>query len=408
MKRFASVLGIAASILITVASARADDTVRIGVISSRSGPFAALGQQGDEGDQLAADEINKAGGILGRKVELIFTDDTSQASETSRLFRELAAKNVVAILGNTDFGDAATALAKELKVPYIAAALGYSRDLTEEKGHRYFFRLIANARAYYGPFAERVAKEKHDRWCTIGLDIAYAHDMTPNVLAFLKKNNPATSVIDGCEFWVPFATTDFSPYITAILSKKPDALLFGGVVGPGLLPFINQANSFGLFGAVPSVHPALGWPGNNEGLRKEDIPENIITAGDFIYPPPADRPSAQAFIDAYKSRFGALPWSEALRSYVALKFVKAALDKAGRVDREAFVDAAEGLTVEDPVQGPITVRPFDHQATVSVWVGKLTWDEKDGRPGLADAHFVPSSGYLPTADQIKALRAKSQ
>jgi branched-chain amino acid transport system substrate-binding protein len=95
-------------------------------------------------------------------------------------------------------------------------------------------------------------------------------------------------------------------------------------------------------------------------------------------------------------------------NYVALKFVKAAFEKAGRLDREAFVDAAEGLTVDDPVQGPITVRPFDHQATVSVWVGTLAWDDKDGRPGLADAHFVPSSGYLPTADEIKALRAKSQ
>lgn len=397
----------AAAIVLSAATAYAQEPLRVGVISSRSGPFAVLGEQGDDGDILAAEEINKNGGILGRKLELVFADDTSQASETSRVFRELAAKGVSVILGNTDNGDAATALAKELKIPYIAAALGYSRDLTEEKGHRYFFRLIANARAYYGPFAERVAQDKHTRWCTIGLDISYAHDMTPNVLKYLKAQNPATTVVDGCQFWVPVETTDFSPYITAILGKQPDALLFGGVVGPALIGFINQANSFGLFKAIPSVHPALGWPGNNEGLREEDIPGNIVTAGDFIYPPPADRPSAKAFVDTYKARWGALPWSEALRSYVAVKFVKAAFEKAGRIDREAFVDAAEGLTVDDPVQGPITVRPFDHQATVSVWVGRLSWDAKDGRPGLADAQFVPSAAYLPTAQEIASLRAKT-
>ncbi len=83
--------------------------------------------------------------------------------------------------------------------PDIAAAIGHSRDLTEEKGHRYFFRLMANPRGYYGPFAERVAQDKHDRWCTIGLDISYAHDMTPNVLKLLKAQNPATTVVGGCQ-----------------------------------------------------------------------------------------------------------------------------------------------------------------------------------------------------------------
>ncbi len=123
----------AAAIVLSVAAAHAQEPLRVGVISSRSGPFAVLGEQGDDGDILAAEEINKSGGILGHKLELVFVDDTSQASETSRVFRELATKNVSVILGNTDNADAATALAKELKIPYIAAAIGYSRDLTEEK-----------------------------------------------------------------------------------------------------------------------------------------------------------------------------------------------------------------------------------------------------------------------------------
>ncbi|MGB3393427.1 MAG: ABC transporter substrate-binding protein [Stenotrophomonas sp.] len=383
----------------------ADDTVKLGVISSQTGAFAAIGTQGDLGTQYAVEELNAKGGILGHKIELATIDDTSQPEATGRAFRKLASENVAVVLGNTDFAEAASALAKEIKVPYISAAAGYGRALTEENGHRYVFRLVANPRGFYGPIADALKELPYKRWCTIGVDFTPGHDLVSNIWANLKKNNPDIEVIDGCELWVPLGQTDFSSYITAIISHQPDALLFAGLVAYAPVPFIKQANSFGLFSTIPAIHATLGWPGNTVGLEQADVPQNIVSSGDFPYPPPADRPEARAFIDGFKKRFGVLPLSEAANSYAAVKFVAAAFEKAGSFDREKFIDAGEGLTIDHPIGGKITIRAFDHQSTQGVYVGKLAWDEIDQHAGIADVEHVDVIPYLLTEDQIRKARA---
>lgn len=402
MKRVTSML--AGLLLSATAALAADDTVKLGVISSRTGSFAEIGTQGDLGAQYAVEEINAHGGILGRKVELVTIDDTSQPEATSRAFRTLAAENVPVVLGNTDFAEAASALAKELRVPYISAAAGYGRALTEENGHRYVFRLVVNPRGFYGPIADALKDVPYKKWCTIGVDFTPGHDLVQNIWANLKKNNPDIEVIDGCELWVPLGVTDFSSYITAIISHQPDALLFAGLVAYSTVPFIKQANSFGLFDSIPAVHGTLGWPGNTEGLAQGDVPPNILSSGDFPYPPPADRPQARPFIDGFRQRFGVLPLSEAANAYTSVKFVAAAFEKAGSFDREKFIDAGEGLTVEHPIGGPITVRPFDHQSTQGVYVGKLGWDATDQHAGIANVTYVDVEPYLLTKAQIEAAR----
>jgi branched-chain amino acid transport system substrate-binding protein len=386
-------------------NAGAAEPLKIGVISERSGPFALNGTQGEMGDTLAAEEINAKGGILGHPIELITTDSKSRAEDASRLFRELAAGGATIIIGNIAGGEslAGLALSKELKVPFFTVG-SYARPLTEEKGHRYFFRLITNARGFYGPMAERLAQLPYKRWCTISIDLLFGRDTTEQVMSYLKQRKPDTEVIPGCQYWVPLSTTDFSSYITAIMAQRPDALMFGGLVGPAGIAFVRQGNAFGLFKLIPGAHPALGWPSNNQGLTKQDIPPNVITAGDYLYPP-VDRPENLAFMAAFRKRFNTLALSEAANSYTTLKFIAAAFDKAGSLDREAFINAAEGMTIDHPAQGPITLRPFDHQATTGLWVGMLTWDAKDNRPGLADPVFVSSTKYLPTAAEVAAQRA---
>jgi branched-chain amino acid transport system substrate-binding protein len=397
----ASALALTAPALAQTAS---PNVLTIGVISSRSGAFALQGQNAEQGETLAAEEINARGGILGRQIKLITLDSKSRAEEASRAFRDLAAGGADIIIGNIATGEAqaATALSKELKVPFFATG-SYGRFLTEEQGHRYLFRLLVNARAFYGPIAESLSERPYKRWCTISIDFAFGRDLVQNVVGTLKARRPEVEVIPGCEFWIPLGTTEFSSYITAILAKQPDAVLFGGLVGQSGIAFVTQAKAFGLFNKVAAAHTALGWATNNEGLRKEDIPPNLITASDFPYPP-VDRPANKAFVEAFKKRWNGLPYSEAASGYATVNFIAAAYAKAKKVDREAFIDAAEGLTVDHPAQGPITVRAFDHQATTGVWVGELSWDETNQRPGLVKTRYVSAEKYLPTAEEVKKLR----
>lgn len=383
------------------------ETLKIGLISAKSGVFAIFGTSGEKGAMLAAEEINAAGGVLNRKIELITSDSKSRPEEASRLFREAVAQGATVVLGVIGSGEtqAVSTLAREQKVPFFTG-LGYSRFLTEEAGHRYFLRIITNSSAYYGPMVDRLVKDGHKRYCTINNDFAFGRDLNESVMADLKKANPQVEVLPGCEFWVPLGTTDFSTYLTAVLSKKPDIVMFGGLVGPSGRAFVAQANQFGLFQRIAGAHPALGWPANAVGLREQDIPKRtIITGSDYPYPPPKTEDS-ERFFAAFKKRWNEDPMSEAAHGYATIQFIKKAFEKAGKVDREAFIDATAGLDIVHPSLGTMKMRGFDNQTTAGVWVGYLGWSKQYNRASMEDVIFVPGEKYLPTEEQVKKLRSK--
>lgn len=390
-----------------ISNANAQGTIRIGDISSMSGPLAIAGVPGRQGAILAVEQINKAGGVLGHQIELIKRDDKTQPEEAGKLFSELAAQNVLVVIGSTGSGTskAMNARAKELKLPFFTI-VGYSRFLTEESGHRYFFRLVTNDRVMGNGMAEAMSKQPAKTYCTIGLDYAYGRDITKVFMEHLKKLKPSAKLISGCEFWVSWGTSDFTPILTAMLSRRPDAVMFGGLVAAAAPAFVKQGKAFGLFKRSVGVHPSIGMPVNNSGFtRKEDIPDGIYTGTDYVYPP-IDNPANNAFFAAYKKRWNQLPGEIALNAYTTVRFIVKAIEKAGKVDREAMIDAAEGLSIDHPVLGTFTVREFDHQSTAGWWFGYLTWDATHNRAGMRDTKFFKGEDYLPSKAEIEKLRSK--
>ena len=388
-------------------SANAQSPILIGDISSMSGPLAIAGVPGRQGTILAVEEINKAGGVLGRQIKLVTRDDKTQPEEAGKLFSELAAQKVLAVIGSTGSGTskAMNARARELKLPFFTI-VGYSRFLTEEAGHRYFFRLITNDRVLGHGMAEAMSKQPAKTYCTIGLDYAYGRDITKVFMEHLKKLKPSAKLMSGCEFWVSFGTTDFTPILTAMLSRRPDAVMFGGLVAASAPAFVKQGKAFGLFKRSVGVHPSIGMPVNNAGFtRAEDIPPGIYTGSDYLYPP-LDNPANNAFFKAYKARWNQVPFEESLNAYTTIRFMVKAIEKAGKVDREAMIDAAEGLSIDHPLLGTLTVREFDHQSTAGWWFGYLNWDPTNNRAGMRDAKFVEGEPYLPTKAEIEKLRSK--
>jgi len=396
-------IGIAA---VVASGAFAQEKLVIGDISSMSGPLALGGVPGRNGTLMAVEEINKAGGILGRQVELILRDDKSQPEEAGKAFRELAAQGVTLVVGATGSGTTAAmnTLARELKIPFFTT-IGYSRFLTEENGHRYFFRLITNDRVFGNVVADALAKQPHTRYCTIANDFAYGRDITKVVMTRLKELKPQVEIISGCEFWVPLGTTDFTPNLTAMLSRRPQAVMFGGLITASAPAFVKQGKAFGLWKNVLGVHPSIGMPINNAGLTsKDDIPEGIFTGSDYLYPP-LETPAAKAFHEAYRKRFNLLPTEQAANAHVTMRFIAKAFAKAGKVDREAMIDAGQGMTIDHPILGDITVRDFDQQSTAGWWMGTLTWDETNKRAGMRDVRYEKGDAHLPDRATIEKLRA---
>jgi branched-chain amino acid transport system substrate-binding protein len=352
------------------------------------------------------EEINDKGGVLGRSLKLLLRDEKSSPEEGTKVFRELAAEGVLVVLGNvgSGTGSAVSPLARELKTPYFSG-VGYSRFLTEEAGHRYFFRLITNDRVFGSAMAQTLAKLPLTKYCTIGNDFAYGRSITGGVMNRLKELKPEIEVLPGCEFWPAPGETDFTSYVTTIMAKKPDAVMFGGVVSVSSPAFIKQAKAFGVFDAMLGVHPSLGMTNNNWGLNKEDVPEGILVGADYPYPI-IDTPVNRAFFGAYQKRWGKLPTETSAHAYTTIKLIAKAIEKAGKVDREALIDALEGMSIEHPSAGTITIRPFDHQSTQGWWMGYLTWDEEHSIPGMKDIWYLKGEPILPSEAEIQKLRAK--
>ncbi|MBI5909523.1 MAG: ABC transporter substrate-binding protein [Betaproteobacteria bacterium] len=393
--------------LVSLSAARAAEPILIGEISNMSGPLAVGGVPGRQGAILAVEEINQKGGVLGRPLQLVMRDDKTQPEEAGKAFRELAAQGVLLAMGTT--GSATTAamssLARELKLPFFTM-MGYSRFLIEEAGHRYFFRLITNDRVFTYAAAEALVKQPQTKYCTIASDFAYGRDFTKVFMTRLKEVKPDVEVLSGCEFWVPLGTTDLTPNLTAILARRPQAVLFGGLVGATSTAFVKQAKAFGVFANALGVHPTLGMQVNNSGLGgKEDVPEGIFTGADFLYPPTA---ASRAFLDAYRKRWNQLPTEQSANAYTTARFIAKAIEKAAKVDREAFIDAAEGLSIDHPGLGEITLRPFDHQSTAGWWMGYLAWDETNKRVGMRDAKYLKGDAYLPSKEEIEKIRSRKK
>jgi branched-chain amino acid transport system substrate-binding protein len=406
MKLANVVLGVCVG-LAWLSGARAADPIVIGEVSSMSGPLAVGGVPGRQGAILALEQINQKGGVLGRPLQFIVRDDKTQPEEAGKAFREIAAQGALLTLGTT--GSATTAamnsLARELKVPFFTM-MGYSRFLTEEAGHRYFFRLITNDRVFGHTVADAVAKQPQTKYCTVANDFAFGRDLTNVFMTRLKAAKPGVEVLPGCEFWVPLGATDFTPNLTAMLARRPQAVLFGGLVGASSTAFVKQAKAFGLFTTALGVHPSLGMQVNNLGLSgKDDVPDGIFTGTDYVYPP-VPTPASRAFFDAYRKRWNQLPTEQSSNAYATLRFIAKAIEKAGKLDREAFVDAAEGLSIDHPILGEITVRAFDHQSTAGWWMGYLAWDETNKRVGVRDARYLKGDAYLPTKEELEKIRSR--
>jgi ABC-type branched-subunit amino acid transport system substrate-binding protein len=283
--------------------------------------------------------------------------------------------------------------------------MAYTNAFTEKLSHRHFFSTITSDRVFAHAITENLAKHSASRYCTIGNDFVYGRSITAAVMGRLKQLKPSAQVISGCEFWVPPGHLDFTPQITAILGQKPDALMFGGVVGISSDAFVKQAKAFGVFDKTLGVHPSLGMPTNNLGLQKGDLPVGILTGSDYPYPP-VDTPLNQAFFKAYKERWNERPYEVSANSYTAVRLIAKTIEKAGKVDREAFADAMPGMSITHPTMGDISIRTIDHQSTSGWWLGTMVWDEKNNVVGLRDLKYMPGSTYLPTEEELRKIRGQ--
>jgi branched-chain amino acid transport system substrate-binding protein len=376
--------------------AGAADPIRIGDINSyKSLPAHTIPYK--QGAELAIEEINAKGGVLGRPLELISRDDQGKPGEAVRYAEELFVKEEVVLVSGSLFSHVGLALgayAGQKKRIYLAAE-PLADSLVWQDGNRYTFRLRPSTYMQAAMLAEEAAKSGAKRWATIAPNYAYGKDAVAAFKEVLKAKVPDVEFVG--EQWPALFKIDASAEVQALEALKPDGI-YNVTFGSDLAKLVREGSLRELFKDRTMLGLLTGEPEYLDPLGAE-APEGWIVTGYPWYD--IDTPEHNAFLKAYQAKYDDYPRIGSLVGYNAMLSIAAAIEKAGSTETEAIVEAFKGLELDTP-SGPITYRALDHQSTMGAWVG--TTAVKDGKGVMIDWTYEKGEDYMPDDEVVKQLR----
>jgi branched-chain amino acid transport system substrate-binding protein len=394
------VLSIAALAAIVVASATmvaAAEPIRIGELNSYTAE-ADFTRPYKNGWVMAVEEINAAGGVLGRPLEVIFRDDGGEPGKAVTVAEELTTKNNVQLLAGTYFshiGVAVTNYAKQRKKLFVATE-PMSEDITWKQGNRYTFRLRPNTYNQSAMLAEEAAKVPAKRWAIVAPNFKFGQDAVAAFKKILKQKRSEVEFVE--EQWPPLAKIDPGATVQALIQARPEAI-YCALFSQDLSAFVREGKVRGLLTDQVTVVGLLTGEPEYLGPMGAEAPEKWIVTG---YPWYAIKDAKhQRFVDNYQARYKENPAMGSLIGYISASAIKSMIEKAGTTSQDKLIQAMEGLTF-DSVVGPISFRALDHQSTMGAWVGRTA--VKDGKPLMVDWHYAEGAQYFPPDSEIRALR----
>ena len=370
--------------------------VKIGELNSYK-VFPAFLEPYKKGMELAMEEINAAGGVAGRKLELVTRDDGGNPGDAVRVAEELISREKVHVLMGTfasNVGLAVSNLANQRKVLFLA-----SEPLTDkivwENGNRYTFRLRPSTYMQTAMLIPEAAKLKKKRWAIVYPNYEYGQSATASFKKLLKKAQPDVEFI--AEQAPALGKIDAGAVVQALIDAKPEAI-FSSLFAADLQKFVREGNTRGLFKNTKVFNLLAGEPEYLDTL-KDETPEGWWVTG---YPwKEIQTPEHRKFLDAYQKRWKDYPRQGSVVGYAAVYSVANAVRRAGSADTEKLVEAMRGLEMSTPF-GPIVWRPVDHQSTMGAYVGQLA--RKAGRGAMVNWRFADGANFLPSYEEVKALR----
>ena len=390
------IAAVAATILGAALPAAAAEPIKIGEINSYKSQPAFL-EPYKKGMQLAIDEINAAGGVNGRQLDLITRDDNANPGDAVRLAEELVTREKVDVLTGSflsHIGLALTDFAKQKKVFFLAAE-PLTDKITWQNGNKYTFRLRPSTYMQVAMLMPEAAAMKKKRWAIVYPNYEYGQSAAATFKELLKAAQPDVEFV--AEQATPLGKVDAGSVVQALADAKPDAI-FNVLFGADLAKFVREGNTRGLFKGREVVSLLTGEPEYIDPL-KDEAPVGWVVTG---YPWYAiQTPEHKAFLAAYRKAFNDYPRLGSVVGYSAIKSLAAGMQKAKSTDTDKMIAAFRGLQVSTPF-GPITYRPEDHQSTMGGYVGRTK--VQDGKGVMTDFRYVDGAKVLPSAAEVKKLR----
>ncbi|MBN3755206.1 ABC transporter substrate-binding protein [Paraburkholderia sp. Tr-20389] len=394
--RIAATLAVSLGVSLAAPGASAQQTIKIGEINSYKAQPAFLVPY-KNGWNLALDQVNGAGGVLGKKLEVVSRDDNANPGDTIRVAQELIAREQVQLLFGgylSNTGLALTDFAKQKRMFFLAA-----EPLTDKivwaDGNKYTYRLRPSTYMQVAMLVPEAAKLKKKRWALVYPNYEYGQSAVATFKRLLKAAQPDVEFVT--EQATPLGNLDAGATVQALADAKPDAI-FNVLFSADLGKFVREGNTRGLFKDRSVVSLLTGEPDYLDTLGAE-APVGWIVTGYPWYS--VDTPANKKFVADYQAKYHDYPRLGSVVGYSALMSIANGIKKAGSTDPDKLAAAFKGLNVDTPF-GPITYRPQDNQSTMGAFVGVTAL--KDGKGVMTSYRYIDGASVQPSDAEVKKLR----
>lgn len=351
---------VAAPRIIRPASAAAP--IKIGVLSPVTGAWTVYGQAHSRGFELAVEEINNAGGVLGRPIQMILadyqTDQRLVVEQANRLLRQEKVDLLAGTFSSADRNAAGPVVKAADKILlYPTWYEGQIKDYYPGVCNPNIFMFGPEPTQQVWPFMEKMVNDHGKKFYMIGSD--YAWPQVTNL--FTKEKLQELGGETVAEVYIPFNTPQYESVLREIREKKPD-IIFHSLTGSDTVNFRQQFHAAGM-----SKDFTL-WTVDDEEVVTSGLgPE--VSAGTYVsfdYFMTITHPNNKVFLEKYHAKYGpeALMNTVGVGMYNAAHMGAMAIEKAGKVETAAIREALKELTFDQAPQGPVKMRGLDNQIVV--------------------------------------------
>ena len=300
------------------------DVIRIGHLTPRTGFLGPLGEFAVMAVDLAVEEINAAGGVLGRKLEALKEDSVNPQTASTKAERMVERDKVVAIVGERSSASCLTIAQVAGRTKTLFINTGGNSDALRGKDCKKFMFHIESQNSMYVKTCGRSLMQqgliKGKKIYSLTADYAFGHDLTSVAKRFYAQNQ-GTLVSDDL---VPTDATDFSSYLLKIRNAKPDVVI-SNLAGNQITNFLKQYSEFGL------TFPVAGF-GFDTALAWAAGKDNFAGTWPVVWHHLIDTPKSKAFVAAFSKKYGKPPENQAWGDYMMMKILAQSIAETKSTD----------------------------------------------------------------------------
>ncbi len=341
----------------------AADSIKVGVLLDLSGPLQVFGHTKYQCLQLAAEEINENGGVLGRKIELVTYDTQSSNQLYGQFAQQLALKDRVAVVQGCITGAAREVVRPALSRAKTLFMMNMINEGVEGACDRNMITTGPTPHQLLEQLIPYMIKTYGKKMYVLGADYIFGQISAKWAARIAEKHG---GEVVGTEMF-PLDVDKFGPTINRIQAAKPD-FVFNIFVGPAHAAFYGQWAAAGLNKQIAMASHTIGDPGDHLRMPT-DVSEGIVTCKNYF--DELDTPENIAFLERFKKKFDNYSYvgSLAMADYQGLYLWAEMVKKAGSIKRQDVIEAFESGVAIDGPSGRVASDPKTHYCIMDMYCG---------------------------------------